>query len=196
LVEKKGCDLLIRAMSKVQKSMPEVELVILGDGRLRTELEKLAGELLSRYRFLGAQPADVVRDWMNRSLVFAAPSVTSATGEAEGLPTVILEAQAMGLPVVSSVHAGIPEAVIHGETGFLIEEGEWEHLAEYLSTLLGNAELRGRFAVAARRRVEQEFNLQRNARRLEQIYDDVLQASSAPQAARVDFDHSRAVERP
>jgi colanic acid/amylovoran biosynthesis glycosyltransferase len=178
LVEKKGCDLLIRAMSRVQKSMPEVELVIIGNGPLRSDLENLAAQSLTRYRFLGAQPPELVHSWMNRSLVFAAPSVTASTGETEGLPISILEAQAMGLPVVSSVHAGIPEAVIHGETGFLIEEGEWEHLAEYLSTLLGNADLRGRFAVAARRRVEQEFNLHRNARRLEEIYDSVLREES------------------
>ena len=89
-------------------------MVVLGDGILRSSLESLAGSLLSNYCFLGVQQPEVVKEWMNKAFLLGAPRVTTATGESEGLPIVILEAQAMGLPVISSIHAGIPEAIIDG----------------------------------------------------------------------------------
>lgn len=174
LVEKKGCAWLIRAIAKVQAEKPEVELVILGDGPLRRQLEELAGQLLHRYTFLGVQPPEVVHSWMNRALLLSAPSVTASDGDSEGLPTVLMEAQAMKLPVVSTIHAGIPEAVIHGETGFLAQEKDWETLAKYILTLVSDAQLRDRFAIAGRKRVDQEFNLKRNSAKLEAIYDRIL----------------------
>ena len=100
LIEKKGCEYLIEAIAKVQKTIPNIELVVIGDGILRSSLENLANNLLSNYRFLGVKPQETVQEWMNKAFLLGAPSVTTATGESEGLPIVILEAQAMGLPVI------------------------------------------------------------------------------------------------
>ncbi|NET33472.1 MAG: glycosyltransferase, partial [Cyanothece sp. SIO1E1] len=108
LVEQKGCKYLIQAMNQVQTVCPEAELVIIGDGPLRTELEQLAKSRLRRYRFLGVQSPQSVRAWMNRAQVFSVPSVTAVTGESEAFGIVFAEAQAMGLPVVSSTSGGIP----------------------------------------------------------------------------------------
>ncbi|NET38052.1 MAG: glycosyltransferase [Cyanothece sp. SIO1E1] len=175
LVEKKGCEYLIQAMAKVQSILPELELVIIGDGYLRAALEQQAANSLQNYRFLGVQSSDTVRQWMNRSLLLCAPSVTDIKGDSEGLPITILEAQAMELPVISSVHAGIPEAILHGKTGFLAQEKDWEMLAEYILTLANNSQLRSEFAIAGRQRMEQTFNLKSNTAKLEAIYDRILE---------------------
>ncbi len=173
LTEKKGCEYLIRAMAKIQSVLPEVELVIIGDGTLRASLESLAGKLLHRYQFLGLQPASVVRSWMNRARILATPSVTAAGGDSEGLPNVVLEAQAMKLPVLGTIHAGIPEAVIHGETGFLVPERDSKGLAEYGLQLLQDAQLWQHFSIKGREHVEVNFDRSKQTRILEDIYKSV-----------------------
>ncbi len=175
LVEKKGCEYLIRAMAKVQRVMPEVKLVLIGDGNLRPKLEKLASDLLRNYSFLGVQTPEQVRTWMNRAYIFSVPSVIAKSGDAEAFGIVFAEAQAMGLPVVSFASGGIPEAVAHNETGFLAPERDVEALAEYILTLLGNHSLRERFAMVGRNHVESKFNLKKQTVKLEQIYDELIQ---------------------
>jgi len=135
LTEKKGCKYLIEAMLVVQREIPHVELVIIGDGPLRSELELAAQKSLGKYQFLGIQPPEIVKSWMNRAHLLAAPSVTSSLGDAEGLPNVVLEAQAMSLPVVSTIHAGIPEAVMDGVTGYLSPEADSQSLANSIICL-------------------------------------------------------------
>lgn len=179
LVEKKGCEYLIRAMAQVQTVMPDVELVIIGDGVLRLALEDLAAKLLRRYKFLGSQPSDIVRSWMNRALVLAIPSVTASTGDSEGAPIVGLEAQAMGLPIVGSIHSGIPEIVLHGETGFLASERDWKTLAEYIMRLLENESLWQQFSKKGQEQVENNFNIHTQTRLLESIYEQVCTGTLA-----------------
>lgn len=174
LVEKKGCEYLIRAMAHVQKVMPEAELIIIGDGALRLKLEELAAQLLHNYRFLGKQPSSVVQSWMNKASCLCAPSITASTGDSEGLPTVIIEAQAMGVPVISTIHSGIPEAIVHEETGFLTQECDWEALVKYILLLLQNEQIRGKMSLAGRKYVEQKFNLKENTLKLEEIYNNIL----------------------
>ena len=174
LVDKKGCQYLIRAMAQVQAAMPDVELVIIGDGPLKRDLEKLSAKSLRRYRFLGAQPHHIVRSWMNRALLLGAPSVTASSGDSEGAPIVILEAQAMGLPVISSIHSGIPELVTHNETGFLVAERDWEELARYITYLLGDKTLWQQFSQRSQEQVRALFNLQKQTSALEEIYKQVL----------------------
>lgn len=175
LAEKKGCEYLIRAMAQVQAVMPDVELVVIGDGPLRLSLEHLAQEVLCRYRFLGVQPPEGVRAWMNRAKVFSVPSVTAESGDSEGFGIVFAEAQAMGLPVVSFISGGIPEAVAHGETGFLAVERDWEGLARYILHLLADDDRWQQFSQTGQKRVRTIFNLHSQTRALEDIYDKVLQ---------------------
>lgn len=174
LVEKKGCEYLIQAMSKVQAVRPEIELVVIGDGPLRLSLERLARKMLQRYRFLGAQPPDYVRAWMNRAKVFSVPSITATSGDSEAFGIVFAEAQAMGLPVVSFASGGVPEAVVHGETGFLAAEQDWQGLAKYILSLLEDDGLWQRFSVAGQRRVRALFDLKKQTHALEEIYKLVI----------------------
>ncbi|MEN8444605.1 MAG: glycosyltransferase [Cyanobacteria bacterium J06555_13] len=178
LVEKKGCEYLIRAMAQVQQQRPEAELVIIGDGPLRAELETLAENTLTRYKFLGLQPSEQVKAWMNKAKVFALPSVTTADGDTEGLPMVILEAQAMGLPVVSTYHAGIPEAIEPGETGFLTQERQWSELTEPILKLLSDHSQWERMGTNAQANVRNNFNLTTQVALLEEIYQHVIAEKS------------------
>ncbi len=174
LVEKKGAEYLVRAMAAVQRQLPVVQLIIIGDGALRSHLQTLANQLGVRVQFLGKQPPDQVRHWMNRAQVFCGPSIIARSGDAEGFGMVFAEAQAMGLPVVSFATGGIPEAVIHGETGLLAPEKDTEQLAKNLTRLLKNEDLRQRFALAGQAHVAAKLDLQKNTRQLEAIYDDVV----------------------
>ncbi len=174
LVEKKGVEYLIQAMAQVQAEIPDAELVIIGGGPLRPKLEELAMKLLNRYRFLGVQPLPEVRTWMNRALLLGSPSVTASTGDSEGMPTVVLEAQAMGLPVVGTAHSGISEAVSHGETGFLVAERDWEALAKCIVRLLKDKTLWQRFSQRGQERMRAVFSVHNQVRELENIYDRVI----------------------
>jgi colanic acid/amylovoran biosynthesis glycosyltransferase len=173
--EKKGCEYLIRAMSQIQKVTDDIEFVLIGDGELKAEVESLAANSLRKYKLLGVQPSSVVREWMNKSMMLVVPSITASTGDCEGLPTVIVEAQAMGLPVVASDHAGIPQAVIHGETGFLTVEKDVDGLVKAILALFNNPELCKRLSEQAQENVRKYFDQTRQAQILENIYDSVLE---------------------
>src|ERR1700730_6145980 len=139
LVGFKGAEFLIKAASEVQRQFPEVELVLIGDGPLRKDLERLAKQSLRRYRFLGTQTSEEVRYWMNRASVLCMPSVTLRSGEAEAFGMVCAEAQAAGKPVVAFACGGIKEIISHANTGFLAPEYDWQALGRYLMLLLQNA---------------------------------------------------------
>jgi colanic acid/amylovoran biosynthesis glycosyltransferase len=183
LVAKKGCAYLIRAMQRVEQSHPAAELVVIGDGPLRRELELLAASLLPRCRFLGSQPPGVVRQWLNRASVFSVPSLTSESGDAEGFGMVFAEANAMGVPVASFASGGVPEAVAHNETGLLAPEGDWEELAANIGRLLADDALRQRLSRQGIGRVHRLFDIGRQTRLLEEIYRQTLQSQLQPDAA-------------
>ena len=178
-VEFKGPEFLIKAAGEVQREFPAVELVLIGDGPLRKDLEGLAKQSLRRCQFLGMRTAEEVRSWMNRASVLCMPSVTTRSGEAEGFGMVCAEAQAVGKPVVAFNCGGIPEIVSHGSTGFLAAERDWQALAEYLMLLLQNTELRERFGRAGREAMLRQFELEHCTRQLERVYG-MLGAHTAP----------------
>ncbi|HLY62254.1 MAG TPA: glycosyltransferase [Terriglobia bacterium] len=175
LVAKKGCQYLVRAMASVQESVPGAKLVAIGDGPLRQELYEQARGALKDFQFLGAQEPSVVRNWMNRASVFCTPSVVAESGDAEGFGMVFAEAQAMGLPVVSFASGGIPEAVAHEETGFLVKERDWEGLAASIQVLLQDPQLWVRFSQAGQSRVRKLFNIHTQANLLENIYEGAVE---------------------
>jgi len=174
--EQKGQEFAIRAASEVQKQLPDVELVLIGEGPVRGHLERLAKQSLRRYKFLGARTSKEVREWMDRASLLCMPSVTTRSGAAEGFGMVCAEAQAMGKPVVAFRSGAIPEIISHGTTGFLAEERDCRALAEYLLILLQDAELRKRFGRAGREAMLGQFDLEQCTRQLEKVYWTVLDA--------------------
>lgn len=171
LVPKKGCEYLIRAMARVQEVMPNAVLVIIGDGPLRQALERQASSVLKAFHFLGAQAPLVVKDWMNRAMVFSTPSVIADSGDAEGFGMVFAEAQAMGLPVVSFASGGIPEAVAQDRTGFLVADRDCDALANKLLLLLQDACLWNRLSQAGQENTRRLFDIRKQAAALEDIYE-------------------------
>lgn len=171
LVPKKGCEYLIRAMARVQEVIPEAELVIIGDGPLRPKLERQASSALKTFRFLGPQEPLVVKDWMNRAMVFSMPSVVADSGDAEGFGMVFAEAQAMGLPVVSFASGGIPEVVAQDRTGFLVAERDCDALSNKLLLLLQDNGLWNHLSHAGQDNTRRLFDIRKQAAALEDIYE-------------------------
>jgi glycosyltransferase involved in cell wall biosynthesis len=174
MVEKKGCIYLLRAMERVMANRPGVRLILLGDGPLRSELELEAKACLPCATFLGMQPPCEVRRWMQRARVLAAPSIVASDGDAEGLPTVLCEAQAIGLPVVAFHGSGIDEAVVGNETALLVAPKNEQAMSDAILLLLRDCTLHSRFAVAGRKRAAEHFDIRRQTALLEDQYDKVL----------------------
>ena len=175
LVEKKGFEHLIHAMARLQAAGDPSRLVLIGDGPQRSGLTELAHRSLRSFEFLGAQSRREVAAWMRRAALLVVPSVTASNGDREGLPITLLEAFASGLPVVATRHSGIPEAVIDGESGLLVDERQVEPLAGAIGRLVTDHELWVSLSRGARRTVEERFDLQKQTRKLETIYDEVQQ---------------------
>jgi len=174
LTEKKGCRYLIEAVIRLHDSGLTPKLHLIGDGGLREELEKLASPLGSHVIFHGSQSPDFVREMVGRAAVFCAPSVTGRNGDSEGLGMVNLEAMALGTPVVSTLHAAIPEAVIHEETGILVPEHDSEALAIALTRLLTDENLAQEFGQKGIAHVRRNFDLKTQCIKLESIYDELI----------------------
>jgi colanic acid/amylovoran biosynthesis glycosyltransferase len=178
LVEKKGCEYLLRAIGMMRThshlSTPQARLVIIGDGPLRTDLEALSRVLNLDAQFLGAQPSEVVCKWIGKARVLCNPSVTAADGDSEGFGMVLAEAQAMGTPVVSSLHGGIPEAVCDGETGLLAPERDVTTLATHLRRFITDDVFWEACSRKATSWVRERFDLHKQTRQLENIYEEVV----------------------
>lgn len=175
--EKKGLIYALRAFAKVVPTYPSAQLRMIGDGPLRGELEAEIGKLglSDRVVLLGLLSHEDALEELKRATVLLYPSVTAADGDTEGgAPVALLEAQAVGTPVVSSLHADIPEILPNETCGLLFSERDVKGLASGLDALLGSAHLREELAWAGRVHVETEHNLSIQAEKLEQIYDTVL----------------------
>jgi len=175
-VEKKGLPDLVRAFARVAGEQPKARLVLVGDGPLRPDVERLVRQLglSARVDLPGFVSQGELHVRFEQAAVFCHPSVTSAAGETEGLPFSILEAQAAGLPVVATLHAGLPEGVVDGETGVLVTEGDVGGLARAMRSLLSDKERRGAMSRAAVEHAKERFDLRRQAARLEALYDEIL----------------------
>jgi glycosyltransferase involved in cell wall biosynthesis len=175
LVEKKGCEYLIRAFSQVMRNVPDAELVIGGDGPLRLSLERLAYDLGLSVVFTGKLKPSEVRSEMARARVFCLASVTAQDGDAEGLPIVLLEAQASGLPVITSALGGRTEGIIEGVTGFAFNERDVESLAQKIHLLLTDDILVETMSANAAAFVAERFDIGKCTRALEMHYDSIIE---------------------
>lgn len=169
LVAKKSPILTIKAFQKVLKIHPETQLDFVGDGDLFAEVKHYLHDhnLENNITLHGSQPNNIVHDLMSKADIFIQHSRTDpVTGDEEGLPVAILEAMAQSLPVVSTRHAGIPEAVIEGSTGYLVDEGDIKSMAEHMCNLVDNSELRNRFGKEGWSRAKNHFSWEKEKKSL------------------------------
>ena len=179
-VEKKAPHKTIFAFSRLLEEFPDARLRMIGDGPLRPVCMDLVEQLgIQQYvEFPGSLDAAAIQLEMRRARAFVQHSVVASDGDREGLPLAILEAAATGLPVVATVHAGIPEAIEHGKSGFLVEEHDVNRMSEYIGILLGDAARAQKLGEYAREQVLSHFTIQKNAAGIQRVLELAVAAGS------------------
>jgi colanic acid/amylovoran biosynthesis glycosyltransferase len=174
-VEKKGLEYAIRAVAKLTESY-NVTYRVAGDGKRREYLESIVNELdiSDSVHFLGWQPQSEIAQLMQNSHVFILPSVTAKNGDKEGTPTVLLEAQSRGLPVVSTYHAGIPEIVEDDVSGILVPERNSDELYAALKQLASDPERWAEMGRAGREYVTQTHSIGAVSGQLVNLYRSLI----------------------
>lgn len=173
-VDKKAPYLSLLAFKKVLDRLPEARLVMVGTGPLHEVCAKLihALHIEDAVELKGMLDHNAVAALMQQSRVFIQHSVVSESGDSEGTPVAILEACATGLPVVSTRHAGIVDIVIEGRSGFLVDEGDIDTMAEYVYKLLSNPRLANEMGTKARQHIVQNYDMESSVRNLRSIIEN------------------------
>jgi colanic acid/amylovoran biosynthesis glycosyltransferase len=168
----KGQAYLIEACRLLRERDVEFNCLFVGDGPDMVALERLVDqhELHDLVHFEGRRTRAEILELLGVADVLVAPSVPSQDGRREGIPVVLMEAMACGLPVVSSRLSGIPELVDDGRSGLLVSPGDVSGLAAAIQVLHGDEALRRRLGSAGRAKVEQGFSLDSNAARRADLY--------------------------
>lgn len=173
LVERKGHDMVIRAIAKLKDQFPQILYAIIGDGNYREELEFLVQglEVENNVLFLGKLNDTQVKEWYTRCDMFAMPSRQLENGDVEGFGIVFLEANSFGKPVIAGNSGGIPDAVVDGETGFLVDPLDAEMIADSIERLLLDKTLAQKMGEKGRERTHAEFRWDVQASKLRAIID-------------------------
>ncbi|MEO7522920.1 MAG: glycosyltransferase, partial [Ferruginibacter sp.] len=175
-VEKKAPEQTINAFKKVVGEFPDARLVMAGDGFLLGPSKALAESLglQNNIEFPGALSREAVQQLFTRSIAFIQHSVVAKNGDSEGTPVAILEAQAAGLPVISTFHAGIPEVVANEETGLLVEENDVEGMAKNMLRILKEKDLAKALGNAGRKRIGECFSMEKHLSALEKKIEQII----------------------
>ena len=187
LIPKKGVATTLCAFAIFQKRFPHAELCIAGKGPLQAHLEELAEELgiSAKVHFRGFLSQKELRALYLNSHIFVHPSETPPDQNQEGIPNSVLEAMATGLPVLGTRHGGIPEAVEHGRSGFLVEERDFEALAATMKELAGSRTVFREMGRLGSEDVVANFEQGAQIRQLEQHYDEAIGLAEAEERVRV-----------
>jgi len=175
-VDKKAHYLTLLAFKKVNERFPQAKLIFAGDGPFLGVCKEIANAygLNGSVTFLGSVTHEKVAEIMRMARAFVLHCITPESGNSEGTPNVIMEASAVGLPVVSTKHAGIIDVVVHGETGFLVEERDVDAMAEYMERLLENPKQAERMGQAGRERIKQHFTMAISSEKVWQLIKKVV----------------------
>lgn len=170
-VEKKAPYLTVIAFKKVLDKIPDASLIMVGDGPLLDICRHLINALgiTDNVRLLGALTHAQVAVLMQSSRAFVQHSLQPASGDSEGMPNTILEAQACGLPVISTKHTGIKEIVIQGETGYLVDEEDVDNMANCMIEILSNPELAAKIGCNGRKHVSENYTIEKSIDHLKSI---------------------------
>ncbi len=192
LIPKKGVATSLRAFAIFKKDNPGAEFFIAGKGPLQSELEMLAGGLgiLRDVHFVGFLPQPKLLKLYASSHLFLHPSEISPNQDQEGVPNSVLEAMATGLPVVATRHGGIPEAVDHGRTGFLVAEEDHVGLANAMQLITSSPASLKQMGERAHAAVVERFGQDAQIDQLESFYEEAITMNGAAEPVK-----SRAVTR-
>ncbi|HDK41763.1 MAG TPA: colanic acid biosynthesis glycosyltransferase WcaL, partial [Candidatus Pacearchaeota archaeon] len=176
LVEKKGVQYGIQAVAKAVRKYPDIEYRIVGNGPLKSEMKLLIDKLKieDKVKLIGRKRQEDVIELMKDADILLAPSVTDNNGDQEGIPVVLMEALAQGLPVISTYHSGIPELIQDGESGYLVPERDIDALAEKLTYLIEHPDRWIKMGQEGRKYVEEYYNINKLNDRLIEIYRYLL----------------------
>ncbi len=180
LVEKKGVQYGVQAVAEVLKKHPNIEYKIVGDGLLKGDIASLINELniSDNVQLIGWRRQEEIVELLKETDILLAPSVTAQDGDQEGTPTVLMEALAQGIPVISTYHSGIPELVTDGVSGFLVPERDTNTLAERLMYLIEHQEIWSEMGKAGRKYVEKNYDVNKLNDRLVELYLRLLNEES------------------
>lgn len=184
-VEKKGPALTVTAFSQALKIMPDLRLIMIGDGKLLAACKALSKKLgvEKQIEFLGALDHTDVKMYMENAYAFVQHSIVASDGDSEGSPVAIAEAGAMQLPVISTRHAGIPRIVIDKVTGILVDEGDVAGMASAILRLAADKELALQMGRHARKHIEDNYSKAQSMERLRDIFSWVINKENKPAAA-------------
>jgi len=176
LVEKKGFPFGIKAFHKSYQHNKNIAMNIIGDGPLKKHLEKLIKKLKLEkvIAITGRISNSDVAEEISKADILMMPYITAKSGDSEGLPNIVKEAMASGLPIISSYHAGVPEIVKNKVNGFLVKEKDIEGLSYKLNLLINSAEKRISFGIEGRKEAEKNFDITKQSEKLEEIYTEIL----------------------
>jgi colanic acid/amylovoran biosynthesis glycosyltransferase len=169
LIEKKGLVDLVVACGLLGRGV-RLRLEIVGEGPLRSALEETAERAGAPVTFHGGLPHEQVLDLYRRAAVFCLPCVVASTGDRDGLPTAVLEAMALGVPVVTTAVSGLGELVVHERTGLVVPQRDPVALADALGRLLADGDLAERLALEGRRLIESSFSLEQSVTSLRSLF--------------------------
>ena len=175
-VEKKSPSSVVQAFKIVAAQFPDARLTMVGSGILLESTKQLADELglKEKISFPGVQSSQQIQQLMQQSRCFVQHSVTAADGDMEGTPNTILEAGASGLAIVSTQHAGIKEAVVNGETGYLVPEHDVEGMANYMLKIAGDVQLAATIGNKEAEHIRKNYNITDRINTLAQILQQAI----------------------
>jgi glycosyltransferase involved in cell wall biosynthesis len=176
MVDKKAPHLLILAFHRCLQYHPDATLVYIGTGPMLRVVQDLVKHLgmEKNVELKGLAGRDVIQAEMQRVRCFVQHSRTAENGDMEGTPVAIIESQSAGLPVISTIHAGIPDVVVHEETGFLVEEGDVGGMAAYMTLILNDAERAVEMGAAGKSRIAAHFTMDHHIQALNDVVKTVV----------------------
>lgn len=181
LVEKKGFCYLIEACALLKAQGREIHCLIVGTGpeeaMLHTLIQRL--DMQDLITLSGPQTQDEVIAAVSHASMFVAPCIVGSDGNRDGLPTVLLEAMALGTPCISTDVTGIPELIRHGETGLLVPQKDVASLAKAIEILQSNHHLREILSTNARTLIEREFDIDKNVQHLGNLFRNTIDSQKS-----------------
>ncbi len=169
--DKKAPYYTILAFKKALNSFPNAKLIMAGNGQLLNTCENLVRYfgLEKSVEFVGVITPEDYSKYLEESLAFVQHSVTSRSGDMEGTPLAVLESSAAGIPVISTFHAGIPDVIVHGETGLLVDEHDVEGMGKHMIKILSDKSYAAQMGLKGRENISKNFSMKKHIDKIDEI---------------------------